>query len=113
MMAAEGFIADGLILFAYPLHPAGQPEKLRDSHLAAITCPVLCLNGTRDELCTQTLMDSVVSKLNPNWTMHWMDGADHSFHVLKRSGRTEEDVFQEIGHTASDWVAQSFFFQDS
>jgi len=107
-MASEGFSADGLIPLAYPLHPGGQPEKLRDTHLHSITQPVLCLNGTRDDLCTQELMNSVVSKLNANWTMHWLEGADHSFHVLKRSGRTEQDVFQEIGDTARDWAKRIF-----
>src|SRR5262245_20093494 len=55
MLAAEGFKCDRLLLAAYPLHPAGKPEKLRDAHLPAIRCPVLCLNGTRDALCDRTL----------------------------------------------------------
>src|SRR5690349_10680529 len=56
MLAAEGFPCDGLLLAAYPLHPAGKPDKLRDAHLRNIRCPVLCLNGTRDALCDRTLM---------------------------------------------------------
>src|SRR5262252_7178451 len=57
MMAADGFECDGLLLAAYPLHPAGQEEKLRVAHLPAIRCPVLCLNGTRDALCRRGLME--------------------------------------------------------
>jgi predicted alpha/beta-hydrolase family hydrolase len=106
MMAAEGFDCAGLVLLAYPLHPSGQPEKLRDAHLARIQKPVLCLNGTRDELCQQELMQKVVEKLSPSFTMHWLVAADHGFHVQKRSGRTEEDVFQEIGEATLDWVAK-------
>src|SRR3989442_6820958 len=57
MMAADGFACDGLLLFAYPLHPAGQPGKLRDAHLPRIKVPVLCFNGTRDSLCRPDLME--------------------------------------------------------
>ena len=78
MMAADGFACDGLLLFAYPLHPAGQPEKLRDAHLPRIKVPVLCFNGTRDALCRRDLMDEAVKKVTTDWQMHWLEGADHS-----------------------------------
>lgn len=104
LLAAEGLACDGLLLFAYPLHPAGQPEKLRDAHLPKIRVPVLCFNGTRDPLCSQSLMNSVVKQLAP-WTMHWLEGADHSFHVLKGSGRTEDEVLDEVGGAISQWLA--------
>jgi predicted alpha/beta-hydrolase family hydrolase len=104
MLAADGLACDGLLLFAYPLHPAGQPEKLRDAHLAGIQVPVLCFNGTRDALCTQELMNDVVKRLTAPWTMHWLEGADHSFHVLKSSGRTDRDVLAEVGEAVSKWV---------
>ncbi len=106
MLAAEGFACDGLLLLAYPLHPAGQPEKLRDGHLKSIGIPTLCLNGTRDPLCRQELMDVAVAKLGANWTMHWVDDADHSFHVRKSSGRTDADVMREIGEATSIWLSQ-------
>jgi uncharacterized protein len=104
MLAADGFECDGLLLLAYPLHPAGQPEKLRDAHLPRIGVPVLCLNGTRDALCERGLMDPIVSGLS-RWQMHWLQGADHSFHVLKSSGRTDEQVMQEVGTTARSWLS--------
>jgi len=78
MLAADGFACDGLLLLSYPLHPARQPEKLRDAHLAAIKLPVLCFNGTRDELCRRDLMENAISGL-ANWRMHWLEGAGHSF----------------------------------
>jgi predicted alpha/beta-hydrolase family hydrolase len=104
MLAADGFESDGLLLLAYPLHPAGQPEKLRDAHLARIGIPVLCLNGTRDTLCDRKLMEPIASRLN-RWQMHWLEGADHAFHVLKSSGRTDEQVMEEVGATAKRWLA--------
>ena len=72
MLAAEGYACDGLLLLAYPLHPAGKPEQLRDAHLAAIKVPVLCLNGTRDPLCTRDLMEHALKRAGTNWMMHWL-----------------------------------------
>lgn len=105
MLAAEGFACEGLLLLAYPLHPAGQPAKLRDAHLPDIRVPVLCLNGTRDDLCRRDLMDAVLQRVGPNWRMHWVEGADHSFHVLKSSGRNDKQVLDEIGDAAKEWIA--------
>jgi predicted alpha/beta-hydrolase family hydrolase len=102
MMAADGFACDGLLLLAYPLHPAGQPEKLRAAHLERIEVPVLCVNGTRDALCRQDLMERAVRPL-ARWTMHWLEGADHSFHVLKRSGRTDGEVLDEMADAYAAW----------
>jgi predicted alpha/beta-hydrolase family hydrolase len=104
MLAAEGFACDGLLLLAYPLHPAGKPEQLRDAHLPKVDVPVLCLNGTRDALCRRDLMEAVLERLGANWTMHWLDGADHGFHVLKSSGRTDGEVLAEIGDASRAWV---------
>jgi predicted alpha/beta-hydrolase family hydrolase len=108
MLAADGFRCDGLLLLAYPLHPAGKPEQLRDAHLPAIQVPVLCLNGTRDALCRRELMERALERVGPHWTMHWLEGADHSFHVLKSSGRTDAEVLAEIGNVTARWLtAQS------
>jgi len=105
MLAADGFPCDGLLLLAYPLHPAGKPKELRDAHLAKIEVPVLCLNGTRDALCRRDLMEGVVDRLTGRWTMHWLEGADHGFHVLKSSGRSDGEVLNEIAETSIAWAS--------
>ena len=105
MLAADGFQCDGLLLLAYPLHPAGKPDQLRDAHLPSITVPTICFSGTRDALCQRDLMEKVLQRVGPNWTMHWVEGADHSFHVLKSSGRTDADAMNEIGDASREWVA--------
>ena len=105
MMAADHVQADGLLLLAYPLHPAGKPDQLRDAHLPSITMPALCLNGTRDSLCRRDLMEAVLPRLHSTFEMHWIDGADHSFHVLKSSGRTDADAMAEIGTATASWLA--------
>ena len=104
MLAAEGFEAEGLLLLAYPLHPPGQQDKLRVEHLASITMPVLCFNGTRDAFCEPPLMKEALKTVRTRWTMHWIDDADHGFHVPKRSGRTDGDVMQEVKDATAAWV---------
>jgi predicted alpha/beta-hydrolase family hydrolase len=104
MLAADGFECDGLLLLAYPLHPPGRPDQLRDAHLPAIKVPVICINGTRDPFCTPSLMEEVLKRVTTDWEMHWVEGADHSFHVLKSSGKTDAQVLEEIGDAARAWV---------
>jgi predicted alpha/beta-hydrolase family hydrolase len=94
MLAADGFPCAGLLLFAYPLHPAGQPDKLRIEHLSKIATPVLCFNGTRDALCRRDLMEKHVPAA---WDMQWLEGADHS---LKRAADLET-----IGRETQRWLA--------
>jgi predicted alpha/beta-hydrolase family hydrolase len=106
MLAADGFECDGLLLLAYPLHPPGKPEQLRDAHLPAIKVPVLCFNGTRDPFCTPDLMKEALKKVKTDWKMHWVEGADHSFHIPKSSGRTDAEVLAEIGNATEVWVSR-------
>ena len=105
MLAAAGYATDGLILLAYPLHPPDQPEKLRDAHLPSIAAPVLCLNGTRDDFMRRDLMEPVLKRVKPTFTMHWIEAADHSFHVLKKSGRTDAEVMAEVTEATRTWLA--------
>jgi len=106
MLAADGYAADGLLLLAYPLHPAGHPEKLRDAHLAKIRMPVLAFSGTRDPLCTPELMERALQTVTAPWDMRWIDGADHSFHVLKSSGTNDEAVMDALAASSAAWLAQ-------
>ena len=104
MLAAEGFACDGLLLLAYPLHPPGKPDQLRDAHLPDIKVPVICFNGTRDPFCTPSLMEEVLKRVKTRWEMHWVEGADHSFHVPKSSGKTDEQVLDGIGDAVGNWI---------
>jgi predicted alpha/beta-hydrolase family hydrolase len=104
MLAADGFACDGLLLLAYPLHPPGKPVQLRDAHLPAIKVPVICFNGTRDPFCTPALMEEVLKRVTADWEMHWVEGADHSFHVLKSAGKTDGEILESIGDTIAAWV---------
>ena len=106
MLAADGMACDALLLLAYPLHPAGKPEQLRDAHLPQIKVPVLCFNGTRDALCRRDLMENVLATVRAPWEMHWLEGADHSFHLLKSSGRTDAEVLDEVGDVSQRWLSR-------
>ena len=106
MLAADGYAADGLLLLAYPLHPAGKPEKLRDAHLSKIRMPVLAFSGTRDALCTRELMERALQTVTAPWDMRWIEGADHSFHVLKSSGTNDAAVMADIAASSAAWLAR-------
>jgi hypothetical protein len=105
MLAADQFDCAGLLLLAYPLHPPGKPDQLRDAHLPSITAPVICFNGTRDPFCTPALMEEVLKRVKTKWEMVWVEGADHSFHVLKSSRKTDGEVLTEMADRIRDWAS--------
>jgi predicted alpha/beta-hydrolase family hydrolase len=105
VFAAGGGHCDGLLLLAYPLHPPGQPEKVRVAHLPDVHVPVMCMNGTRDPFCDPGLMRQTLESLGANWHMQWIEDADHSFHVPRRSGRTDAGVLADMADQAARWIA--------
>ena len=102
----DAFTPAGLVLFAYPLHPPGKPETLRVEHLGAIRTPMLFLSGTRDGMATVDLLEGEVKKLGKRGKLHWLEGADHGFHVLKRSGRTDSEVRAEAVAALGEWMRE-------
>jgi uncharacterized protein len=94
----------GLAFLGFPLHPAGKPASDRAEHLADIGIPMLFLQGTRDSLAEVKLLEPVVARLRPSVSLHWVEGADHSFHVLARSGRNDREVMNEILDTFAAWA---------
>lgn len=99
-LAADGFAAQGLILLSYPLHPPGQPHRLRDSHLKRITVPTLFLQGSQDAFARMNLLRGTVDGL-PTATLHVLDGAGHGLRV---KGRPEEEVIAELVDTTLAWM---------
>lgn len=94
----------GIVFLGFPLHPAGRPAVTRGDHLAAVNVPMLFLQGTRDALADLDLLREVLRPVRPA-ALHVVNGADHSFHVLKRSGRTDERVLDELADTIRKWAA--------
>lgn len=94
----------GIVFFGFPLHPAGRPGTGRANHLAKVTIPLLFLQGTRDRLAELDLIQAVCSGLGSSARLYVIEGADHSFHVLKRSGRTDVQVLIELAGVVQDWT---------
>jgi uncharacterized protein len=94
----------GLVFFGFPLHVAGKPSISRAEHLSAIEVPMLFLQGTRDELASMSLLVPLVEELAPRAELVVADGADHGFHVLKRSGRTDGEVMAEMLDRVAGWM---------
>jgi hypothetical protein len=94
----------GLIFFGFPLHPPKRPSIKRAEHLKLVKQPMLFLQGTRDELADLTLLRPICESLGPQTTLHIIEGADHSFHVLKRSGKTDAEVLAELSTTVKTWT---------
>src|SRR5881296_1263752 len=94
----------GLVFLGFPLHPPGRPGDSRSEHLAQVQVPMLFLQGTRDDFADLQLLRPVVKRLGERATLHLVEGGDHSFKVLKRSGRSEADVMTELVRAIADWT---------
>lgn len=101
-LVASGTPARGLVFYSYPLHPPGQPQRLRDAHLYAITVPMLFIQGTRDAFAQPELLSRTLARLRTA-TLHTIDGADHSLRV---TGRSSDDVRAELIGTTAEWIAR-------
>lgn len=96
----------GIVLVGFPLHPAGKPSTDRAAHLAGVKLPMLFLQGTRDALAEMDLMRETTASLGTRASLHVVEGADHAFHVLVRSGRNDGQVREELLDTMSAWMKQ-------
>jgi uncharacterized protein len=94
----------GLVFFGFPLHPPGRPGTKRAEHLPNVRKPMLFLQGTRDQFADLNLLRPVCAGLGAAATLHVIDTADHSFHVLKSSGKSDADVLRELVRTVRSWA---------
>jgi predicted alpha/beta-hydrolase family hydrolase len=104
-VVAQGIEVAGLALFAYPLHPPGRPDKPRDAHLGSIAVPSLLCSGTRDTFASPEELLQAAARLD-SATLHFLEGADHSFNVAKATGRTRSEVWQEAGEALLAYLKQ-------
>jgi len=94
----------GLVFFGFPLHPPKQPATKRAEHLARVTVPMMFLQGTRDELADLKLLKPICKNLGERAALHVIETADHSFHVLKKSGRGDAEVLRELAEMTAKWA---------
>jgi uncharacterized protein len=95
----------GLVFFGFPLHPPNQPGTKRADHLTKVTVPMLFLQGTRDTFADLALLRPVCAKLSPQPTLHIIESADHSFHMLKSSGKSDAEILRELAQTTATWAS--------
>ncbi|WBY03943.1 alpha/beta hydrolase [Ramlibacter tataouinensis] len=96
----------GLVFAGFPLHPAGKPAIERAAHLEQVAVPMLFLQGARDALADLPLIRQTVARLGSRTVLHVVDGADHAFHVLVRSGRSDAEVIGELADVAAAWMGK-------
>ena len=99
---------EALVFCGFPLHPAGRPGAERGAHLFDVPLPMLFLQGTRDKLAEAILVAALCADLGARATLHVAEGADHGFHVLKRSGRDDEQVLHELCERIVAWAGERF-----
>jgi len=95
---------EGLVFLGFPLHPDGAPSSTRAEHLREVRIPMLFLQGTRDKLADIDRMRALSAELGERATLVEIAEADHSFHVLVRSGRKNPEVMQEVLDGAAGWM---------
>lgn len=95
----------GLVFLGFPLHPAGTPGISRAEHLSEVQVPMLFVQGTQDKLAELDKLRPVVAELGSRATLMTIEHADHSFHVLKRSGRDDTAVLKEVLDGVAQWAA--------
>ncbi len=96
----------GLIFFGFPLHPASNPSGERGAHLNEVELPMLFLQGSRDKLGMLEFLQPLCEKLGTRATLHVVKGGDHSFGVPKRSGRSFDEVLEELARVTRQWLEQ-------
>src|SRR5436309_6286981 len=94
----------GLVFLGFPLHPPGRPGNERAEHLTQVQIPMLFLQGTRDDFADLKLLRPVIKRLGKRATLHLVEGGDHSFKVLKKSGRTDAQVMDELAEQIGRFV---------
>jgi predicted alpha/beta-hydrolase family hydrolase len=99
-------LVKGLVFFGFPLHAPGKPSTKRAEHLSNLSLPMLFLQGTRDTFTDLELLRPICARLGERAYMHIIEGADHSFHMLKSSALNDEQVRKQLAQTAADWMAR-------
>ncbi|MEZ4851501.1 MAG: alpha/beta family hydrolase [Bacteroidia bacterium] len=108
LAAAQDMIptVKGLVFCSFPLHAPGKPGIERAGHLPDIKVPMLFLSGTRDTFLNLDLFMPLLENIRHHATLHLLDTANHGYKILKRTRKSEEDVFAEMGRVAGEWVAE-------
>lgn len=97
----------GIVFLGFPLHAAGRPGAERGAHLEQVKVPMLFVQGTRDKLAELELLRPLCESLGARATLHVVDGGEHSFRMLKRSGRSDAEALDEVADAVAAWVERA------
>lgn len=97
---------EGLFFLGLPLHPGGKPDEVDADHLYRIIAPMLFLQGTRDRYCDLDVLRRTLLRVGAPTQLHVVEEADHAFKVLKKSGRTHEEVTAEVLGQLRSWMTK-------
>jgi uncharacterized protein len=97
----------GLVYLGFPLHAPGRPSSDRGNYLFDVKLPMLFLQGSRDSLADLKLLRPLCARLGKQAELFVVEGADHSFHMLKSSGRSDDEVLTEVAERAAAWMRRS------
>jgi uncharacterized protein len=105
-MAALPALVKGIVFFGFPLHAPGKPSQGRADHLLDVPVPMLFLQGTRDTFTELDLLRPICARLGERSTLHIVEGADHSFHMLKSAALNDDEARKELARVTADWVSR-------
>jgi predicted alpha/beta-hydrolase family hydrolase len=78
MLAAdEPELATGLLLFSYPLHPPGRPDRLRTEHFPRLRVPAVFVQGTADPFGSITEVGTAIAQIPASTRLIPIEGAGH------------------------------------
>lgn len=104
-LTAAGEDCAGLVFLGYPLHPPNKPDKPRIEHVARVSCPMLFVQGSRDALCKLDLLKGALETIKIPAALAVIEGGDHSYKVLKRDARSQQEVWDEVLEHVWNWMA--------
>jgi predicted alpha/beta-hydrolase family hydrolase len=107
LAVAHGIVCGlvGVVALAFPLHSSGKPSMSRADHLGNVSTPILFISGTRDRMANLNLLHQVVNERTSSTRLHVLEGADHGFNGLQRSGPSRDEILAELVRTTADWTA--------
>jgi predicted alpha/beta-hydrolase family hydrolase len=95
---------DGLIFLSFPLHPQDKPERVQAEELFRVVSPMLFIQGTRDRQCDLDALTQTLSRVGAPTALHVCAEADRHFRVARKSGRSVEEVRDEVLAVADNWI---------
>ena len=77
LAAEQPDLVSALLLFSYPLHPPGRPERLRTEHFPRLRAPAVFIHGTADLFGTIAELRAAIALIPAATRLFPIDGAGH------------------------------------